>query len=54
MMGRALLGVLCIYILINISLMARAMILEFKAKLRKQLTIKMRLKGIELRASIES
>ena len=52
-MGLALLLIICLYILINLSLMARAGALEFKAKWRKRQTIKMRLKGIELRASID-
>ncbi len=52
-MGLVLLFMICLYILINLSLMVRAGALEFKAKWRKQQTIKMRLKGIELRASID-
>ena len=52
-MGNVLLAMICLYIFINISLMAHAGALEFKAKLRNKRTIQMRLKGIELRASIE-
>jgi hypothetical protein len=51
-MGLVLLAMICLYILIKLSLMACALALEFKAKWRKRQTIKMRLKGIELRASI--
>jgi hypothetical protein len=50
--GLVLIATICFYILINLSLMARAVAKEFKEKLRKRQTIKMRLKGIELRASI--
>ena len=35
-MGYVLLAMICLYILINLSLMARAIVLEFKAKLRKR------------------
>jgi len=51
--GFVLLVMICLYIFINISLMARVAILDFKAKLRTRRTIQMRLKNTELRASIE-
>ena len=35
-MGLVLLAFICVYILINLSLMTRAIVLEFKAKWRKR------------------
>jgi hypothetical protein len=51
-MGLAMLVTLVIYILINLSIMGRALLRIAKAKHRKRQSIKMQLKCTELRASI--